>query len=128
MGRTPLLLLRNTVAVLGMLGTGQHSAAEYYLTPSGSDANPGTQARPWKTITKADNTLQPGDTVYIMNGEYQNKINTFNSGEASRYITYRAYLWPEPVITALPSRVAILLQNRSYVYRSLSSGGQLLYR
>ncbi|MBC2603223.1 hypothetical protein [Puniceicoccus vermicola] len=26
---------------------------EYYISPDGNDQNPGTQAAPWKTLTKA---------------------------------------------------------------------------
>ena len=33
------------------------SAADFYVSPSGLDTNPGTLATPWKTIQKAANTL-----------------------------------------------------------------------
>jgi hypothetical protein len=35
-----------------------------------SDSNAGTIDKPWKTIHKANQTLQPGDTVYIRGGTY----------------------------------------------------------
>jgi len=35
-----------------------------------NDANTGAIDRPWKTITKANNTLVAGDTVYIKAGTY----------------------------------------------------------
>ena len=43
-------------------------AAEYYVSKSGSDSNPGTEAQPWETIQKAAKTLLAGDTVYIKTG------------------------------------------------------------
>ena len=35
--------------------------------PGASDANPGTAAKPWKTLARlnAAKELQPGDTVYV---------------------------------------------------------------
>ena len=43
----------------------------YYVSTSGNDANTGTFASPWKTLIKARNTIQSGDTVYGMNGVTQ---------------------------------------------------------
>ena len=48
-------------------------SAEYYIdqnNPSASDQNPGTISQPWRTITKANQTLVAGDTVYIRAGTY----------------------------------------------------------
>ena len=42
----------------------------YYVSPSGSDSNPGTQASPWKTIQHADSalTLGPSGTCTAATG------------------------------------------------------------
>lgn len=49
-------------------------AAEYYVDqghPNASDNNPGTEARPWRSLYRAaQESLQPGDTVYIKAGTY----------------------------------------------------------
>ena len=37
----------------------------YFVSASGSDANPGTFAQPWATIPKAKNTIAAGDVAYI---------------------------------------------------------------
>jgi parallel beta-helix repeat protein len=66
-------------------------AADYYVSKSGSDSNPGTEAQPWKTIQKAANTLTAGDTVYIKAGTYKERVIVQNSGTAGNYITYTAY-------------------------------------
>jgi PKD repeat protein len=55
-----------------------------------SDSNPGTEALPWKTITKANQVLVPGDTVYIKAGTYTSYIAPARSGTASGRITYKA--------------------------------------
>ena len=44
------------------------SAAQYFVSPSGEDENPGTREQPWKTIAKANEMLQPGDTVTFLDG------------------------------------------------------------
>jgi hypothetical protein len=66
-------------------------ATTYYVAPTGSDSNPGTEAQPWRTIQKAANTLDAGDTVYIRAGTYQEQVEALNSGSGGNYITYAAY-------------------------------------
>jgi chitodextrinase len=43
----------------------------YYVSPAGSDVNPGTLDRPWKTLQKAMATLRAGDTAYLRAGTYE---------------------------------------------------------
>jgi len=62
----------------------------YYVGTSGSDTNPGTLARPWRTLQKAANTLVAGQTVKILPGTYYARFAPLNSGTASAYITYTA--------------------------------------
>ncbi|GIW97751.1 MAG: pectate lyase [Pirellulaceae bacterium] len=47
------------------------SAAEYFIAPTGDDANPGTIAQPFASIARAQQAAQPGDTVYIRGGTYR---------------------------------------------------------
>ncbi|HSB74248.1 MAG TPA: hypothetical protein VLC12_01285, partial [Terriglobales bacterium] len=42
----------------------------YYLSPSGSDSNPGTATQPWKTFGHALPRLAPGYTLALLNGTY----------------------------------------------------------
>ncbi len=69
------------------------AGATYCVAPSGSDANPGTEAQPWKTLQKAARSVQPGDTVRIKAGEYSVRPSwtVDRAGTAERPITYRAY-------------------------------------
>ena len=40
------------------------NATNYYISSSGSDTNPGTQALPWQTINKVNSTtFSPGDEI-----------------------------------------------------------------
>jgi parallel beta-helix repeat protein len=65
--------------------------AEYFVSKSGVDSNPGTESQPWKTIQKAANTLTAGDIVYIKAGTYNERVIPQDSGTAGNYITYTAY-------------------------------------
>lgn len=55
-------------------------AATYYVSSSGSDANPGLQTSPWRTIQKAANTLNSGNTVIVLAGTYGEKVSVSRSG------------------------------------------------
>lgn len=101
------------LALLCMLSCPAY-AADYYVTPNGNDSGPGSKPQPWKTITKANQVLQPGDTVYVAPGEYRQRIEPARSGSNGQYITYSAYDG-RPVITAPPGKVAIMLSNKSYI-------------
>jgi hypothetical protein len=93
---------------VGLFASASAFAAEYYMSPSGSDSNPGTLAAPWKTMdrlqTAVNNTLRPGDTVYFRGGDYliTNANRTYYSfrakGTASAPITYKNYQGEKPVI------------------------------
>jgi hypothetical protein len=75
------------------------SGPTYYLSPSGSDSNPGTsQNAPWKSFSKVK-ALQPGDTLVVLDGTYTRGTtglpvidcaNGARNGTASQPITIRA--------------------------------------
>src|SRR5947208_2256229 len=70
------------------------SAATYYVATgdaNASDSNAGTLAAPWKTISKANQTLVADDTVYIKAGTYSSFVAPARSGNSAAYITYRNY-------------------------------------
>src|ERR1039457_21848 len=66
-------------------------AADYYVSPSGSDSAPGTMAQPFQTIQKAASIMVAGDTAYIRAGVYRETVTPANSGTPSAPITYLPY-------------------------------------
>jgi hypothetical protein len=95
-------------------------ASVYYVATTGSDANRGTFTRPWRTIRKAADTLQAGDTVYIRAGTYRERVLPQNSGSAGQYITYAAYRGETVTIDgsgiAVPEYSGLFdLAGRSYI-------------
>jgi MYXO-CTERM domain-containing protein len=76
-------------------------AAEYYVSPTGSDSNPGTQASPWGTVQKAASTAAAGDTVWFRGGTYSPSAGiTFSKSGTSdtNRINYFAYQGEVPKI------------------------------
>lgn len=46
------------------------NAATYYVAPNGKDTNSGTIDHPYATVQRAQESVVPGDTVYIRGGTY----------------------------------------------------------
>ena len=98
-----------TFCLVGSLGFAQEQAT-FYVAPTGSDSNPGTEAAPFKTITKAQkavreiNGTMTGDiVVYLREGTYQlNSTVNFDErdgGKDGHYVRYKAYKGENPLIT-----------------------------
>jgi hypothetical protein len=68
-----------------------HSGRAFFVSPTGSDAAPGTKARPWRTIQKAANTVPAGSTVEIRGGDYRERVVVRVSGAPGAWITFRNY-------------------------------------
>ncbi|NUQ61876.1 MAG: right-handed parallel beta-helix repeat-containing protein [Pirellulales bacterium] len=60
------------------------------LHPAASDENPGTAEKPFKTITRAAEGLQAGDTVVIEDGLYRESVKITASGTRAHPITFQA--------------------------------------
>lgn len=66
-------------------------AAEYFVSPAGSDTQPGTSEQPFRTIQRAADVMQAGDTCTIRAGLYREWVKPPRGGESEqRPITYRA--------------------------------------
>ncbi|OGZ35575.1 MAG: hypothetical protein A2815_01800, partial [Candidatus Portnoybacteria bacterium RIFCSPHIGHO2_01_FULL_40_12b] len=78
----------------------------YYVSPTGSDTNPGTQSQPFKTIQKAVNLMNPGDTTIVKGGTYNKGFivgigegASAKSGTAAKPITVKAATGETVIIT-----------------------------
>jgi hypothetical protein len=85
-------LLRWLVAGLGLFAAKNAFAAEYYVSPTGSDSNPGTQASPFATVQKGANAASAGDTVWLRAGTYSitSQLTLSKSGTSD---TNRTKIW-----------------------------------
>jgi hypothetical protein len=62
--------------------------AEYYVSPSGNDANDGSQAQPFATIQKAADVVTPGSIVHVLPGTYTVPVVVKTDGTADARITF----------------------------------------
>ena len=77
-----------------LLGPIVAQGATYYVSLTGSDSNPGTLSKPFRTFSKAVSPLRPGDTLYIRGGLWTTQLDlqTKNiSGTSSAYIKIAGY-------------------------------------
>lgn len=120
------------VAIL--ISYGAFSQSEYYVSESlGSDSNAGTESAPFQSINKGISMLNPGDTVYVMEGVYTNNnfgtvdpstntnmsnphVATVNkSGTEDAYITLRNYPGHTPKIKFDGRGGIIISNNMNYI-------------
>jgi hypothetical protein len=95
-----------TITATNAHGSGQRTVsvqvnapatAGYYVDPSGSNSNAGSQAAPWLTLQFAVDQLVPGDTLNINNGTYGG-FNVSVSGTVAQPITIQGTPGHRPVV------------------------------
>ena len=74
-------------------------AQTYYVSPTGSDDDPGTADAPFQTIQHAAHVVKPGETVIVRDGTYSNPaaagvgsklIVLSRGGTADEWVTFQA--------------------------------------
>jgi len=84
--------------VLTILSCPLH-AAEYHVSTSGLDGNPGSRSKPFNTISAAAAKAQPGDTITVHEGIYRERVNPPRGGASNRKrIVYQAAQGEQVVI------------------------------
>ena len=73
-------------------------ADTYYVATNGSDENPGSKARPLRTIHKAASLARVGDTILVRGGVYSEHVIMRFSGQEGKPIVLKNYPGERPVI------------------------------
>jgi parallel beta-helix repeat protein len=98
----PVLLAACAALLVAGCGDNDDGAARAtgtrYVSPSGSDTASGSRERPWRTIQKALDTLEPGQTALVRAGIYRESVVMRRPGRRSAPITLAAYPGERPVI------------------------------
>jgi hypothetical protein len=85
--RASLLLLASCV-LLGSQVQGPDAARDIAVSPAGADDNPGTAARPLRTLQRALDIAQPGSVIALAPGMYD-PVETRRAGAAGAPIVIR---------------------------------------
>lgn len=89
------------LALAGCGGSGAGSGADrqlFCVSTTGSDRNTGSCSAPWKTIQKAVDALQPGQTALVRAGTYREDVLVRGSGTADGLVVLRAYAGERVVV------------------------------
>ena len=87
----------------------------FYVAPDGNDANPGTEAKPWKTLAQAS-TVTAGTTVLFKPGRYEGNMDITHSGTPEAPIIFRSEKPGQAVFTGGKSReYTVVIRDCHYV-------------
>ncbi|MFN3413261.1 MAG: right-handed parallel beta-helix repeat-containing protein [Thermoanaerobaculum sp.] len=117
-------------------------ATTYYVSPTGSNSNPGTYARPWASPGYGSRQLAPGDTLVVLQGRYvlsqfDEDIITPPSGAPGAWITIKGEDGRRPVLVGRSNLLTAMnlngvqyvrVENLEITHDDQVSGGELYFR
>lgn len=122
---SPLFLMGAVLMSATVLLTpGRARAANLYVSQAdGSDANPGTSAKPWKSLSKASAAAVAGDSVIVAAGTYSDpaadafrSFNPANSGRAGAPIVFKSKVRHQAILTSSNKDFPSFgVNNRQYI-------------
>lgn len=120
--RSTLALVALALALTACSADDDQAAPTFYVSPTGNDANDGTEAAPWATLQFAVNQLVPGQTLLVRGGVYSEQLVIARSGNADDgFITIVNAPGETPVIDGSDLDVQrgfsalVLIRNQSFV-------------
>ena len=92
----------------------------YYVSVNGSNGNAGTIDKPFGSINFALSKTVPGDTVFVRNGTYNEKVLFPKSGRLDKCIALKAFAGEKPIIDGTGLSVSgkealVTVRNVSYI-------------
>lgn len=95
---------------------------DYYVSTLGNNNNTGDFEHPWRTIQKAANSINQGDTVYVRGGTYYEEVLIENKqGNQNVWITFKPYNNEEVIvdgryISNAPGHAIFRTVSSSYIH------------
>ena len=118
MTKHPLTPTRLSCLVLLWLGMLPLLAVDRYVSPTGSNSNPGTLAQPYLTIAKGITSAAAGDIVYVRAGTYAERLNlNGKTATVGSPIVIRNFPGESPIIdpSATTGEPIVRIQNCRYI-------------
>ena len=129
-----VILSKNIKILFFLMFSGLVFSQNYYVSANnGSDSNNGSETTPFQTINRAISFVNPGGTIFVMNGTYQNNgygtvdtatntnmnnnhVVTINkSGSEGDYITLKNYPGHSPLIQFDGRGGIVISNNMNYI-------------
>ena len=129
-----VILSKKIKILFFLMFSGLIFSQNYYVSANnGSDSNNGSETTPFQTINKAISFVNPGGTIFVMNGTYQNNgygtvdtatntnmnnnhVVTINkSGSEGAYITLKNYPGHSPLIQFDGRGGIVISNNMNYI-------------
>ena len=129
-----VILSKNIKILFFSMFSGLVFSQNYYVSANnGSDSNNGSETTPFQTINRAISFVNPGGTIFVMNGTYQNNgygtvdtatntnmnnnhVVTINkSGSEGAYITLKNYPGHSPLIQFDGRGGIVISNNMNYI-------------
>jgi hypothetical protein len=107
------ILATFVITALFLPVTGQ--TATYYVATTGSNSNPGTSTKPWRTVTHAVWKMVAGDTTYVRGGTYkEGHIQFGRSGTSSAPIKLLSAPGEFPIIDFVDKASSKQIRFKNY--------------
>jgi len=88
-----------TMALVALVIAQPRAAREFFVAPAGLPRNAGTADSPWDLRTALNNArgiVQPGDTVFLLDGTYRGHFSVRTSGSPGLPIKFKALPFTAP--------------------------------
>ncbi|OPZ16546.1 MAG: hypothetical protein BWZ10_01405 [candidate division BRC1 bacterium ADurb.BinA364] len=93
-------------------------AAEYYVSEAGSDDGPGSLDKPFRTIQRAAEKMEPGDVCLVRGGIYRETVRPPRGGEPGKPIRFRAYPGETVTLSGLEAVPGPWTLHRGRIYKT----------
>ena len=102
-------------------------ALEYFVSPKGSDENPGTFAKPWRTVNYGIQELSSGDILTVREGTYTENISA-KSGKIGNVLMVRNYTGETPIVNGYIGVISVSYFKIVGIIQQNSSGSGVIIK
>ena len=105
-----------------LVHTAQALAADCWVAPNGSDTDPGSQEKPFRTVQKAADVVRPGDTCTVRGGRYREAVTIRHSGTDGKPIRFVAAEGERVIFDGTDLVTGQWTQHKGEIYRTTVDG------